>query len=210
MIRAEGSDPLRAVDSMMQTAVALRTAPPLHKAQLVAKMIMEFGVPLDALDSALAGEDPEGQQPGQHNNQEFRDPRLDTLLRHIEQSKAQRDQTQQQRAQQDLASFEQTHEFFADVRADMGDLIEMSNRRGIAMSLDDAYSKAVKLHPEISKVLQHRESAKSANATTASTQRARDASSSVRSQPANIGNGVHKGGNTRDDIMAAYAEISGR
>ncbi len=52
------------------------------------------------------------------------------------------------------------------------------------MSIPEAYSRAVRLHPEVSKVMTQREKAEAATASTATMQRARTASSSVKSRPA--------------------------
>jgi hypothetical protein len=82
-----------------------------------------------------------------------------------------------------VEAFTSTAEFMDDVREDVADMMELASRRGVALTLEDAYNRACKLHPEVSQVLQQREAAKAANALQASTQRARAASSSVRSQP---------------------------
>ena len=211
MIRSEGGEPMQAVGSLLQTAMALRTAPPGHKAQLVAGIIRDYGIDIQQLDTLLAGGQP-GQSQGQPQQAqaEYRDPRVDQLFQQIEEGKRQRAAEQARQTEETINSFKQSHEFFDDVRGDMHDLIEAAGKRGVALSLDDAYSRACKLHPEISNVLQQRESAKTANASQASTQRARDAASSVRSSPANVSNGVHKGSSIMDDIMAARAEVYGR
>ena len=178
MIRAEGSNPLQAIGNLLQTAAALRTAPPTHKAQLVAGLIKTFGVPIEDLDSILAGEQAQGgRQQAQPQPQQFRDPRLDALL-------TQREHHIRQQVSTELAEFEKTHEFFDDVRDDMADLVAMAHQRGVALTTEEAYNKAIRLHPELSKVLEQREAAKAAANAQASTQRTRAAASSVKSQPA--------------------------
>lgn len=181
MIRAEGSTPLKAVSNLLQTAAALRTAPPAHKAQLVAGLVRTYGIPIEALDAALVGEQPQG---GQGQGQPFQDPRVDKLFARIEQAETQRTQAMRQQVDTELASFTATAEFLDDVRDDMADLILMASQRGVALSLQDAYNKAVAMNPELSKVLQQREAAKAAANAQASTQRTKAAASSVKSQPA--------------------------
>jgi len=134
---------------------------------------------------------------------------VDQLLTHLQTAQQQRAAAVQQKVQADMASFQQSHEFFDDVRRDMGDLMEMFHNRGVALSLDEAYDKAVKLHPEISAVLQQREAAKAAGNAQASTQRAKDASSSVRSNPAGATSAA-PGDTLRGAIEAAYSAASRR
>lgn len=181
MIRAEGSDPVKAVGNLLQTAAALRTAPPAHKAQLVAQLVKTYGIPIDALDAALSGE--AIPQPAQQQGQ-FRDPRFDQFLQTLEQRKAQAAQAEAQRVASEMEKFAAEAEFFDDVREDMADLIEAKARRGVELTPKQAYDLACSMHPEISGVISQRQAAASAANAQASTQRARNAASSVKSQPA--------------------------
>lgn len=206
MIRAEGGDTLKAVSSLFQTAAALRTAPPGHKAQLVAQLVRTYGIPIDALDAALSGETPKQSQ--QHQG-EYRDPRLDQLLARAEQAQQAKQQAVIQRAQQEAAAFAEKAEFIEDVRGEMADYIEMKHRQGVEVTLQAAYDWATRGHPEISKVLQQRESAKTVATAQASTQRARDAASSVKTQPAGPQGAASPKG-VRGALEAAFTAHSGR
>jgi hypothetical protein len=183
MIRAEGSTPLQAVSSLLQTAAILRTAPANQKAHVVAGLIRNFGVNVDALAAALNGEEPQGgqqqQQPGP-----YQDPRLDKLLAEVEQAKQQRSAAARQQVDTELAEFAKTHEFFEDVRSRMADLVDMYARQNVALTTEEAYKKAILLDPELSKVMAQREASKAAANANASTQRTKAAASSVKSQPA--------------------------
>lgn len=184
-IRAEGSDPIRMVGNLLQTAVALRTAPPAHRAQLVAQIVKSYGVPIDALDAALVGEQPAG---GQSPNI---DPRsiAEQVRREVLSGLTQRaQQANAARAQQEAAAFEQdpANEFLEDVRQDMADLLEVAGRQGRALSLKDAYDRACRLNDNVRAVLEQRAAAKTAANAQASTQRAKAAGSSVKSQPAGM------------------------
>lgn len=192
MIQAEGSTPMQAVSNLLQTAVALRTAPPAHKAQLVAGLIKSFGVPVEALDAALAGEAmPQGQQ------QPYRDPRVDQMMQMFESAKQERQVVAQRQVQTELQTFAKEHEFYEDLREEMADMVDLSARRGVALSLEDAYNKALKLHPDLSEVLKQREAAKAASTAQAATARSKAASSSVKSAPA-----VSSGGADAKDLRA--------
>lgn len=203
-IRSVGLDPMRAVQGLLQTDHTLRTGPPQQKAELIARMMTAYGVPVEALASALDGTG----QPVQ-SQQQFHDPRVDQILA----QQQQRDQAEQQaklgRAQQTLADFQAKHEFFEDVREEMSFMLELSAKRGIAMTLDDAYNRATQFHPEISQVLKQRDAAKAATNANASTQRAMAAASSVRSTPAAQMNGAQPDG-LRDQLREVVAGLSGR
>ena len=53
------------------------------------------------------------------------------------------------------------NEFYNDVRSDMADLLDMAANRGRKMSMQEAYNTACAAHPQISKVMQSRQSSKS-------------------------------------------------
>jgi hypothetical protein len=194
MIRAEGGHPLQAVGNLLNTAAALRTAPVAHKGQVIASLINTFGIPLEAVNAALGG--PQTGQPSSTQPQmapEYRDPRVDELLSTLREQRTQHLQAIQQKSTADVEAFLASKEFAEDVREEMADLMDvvsMQNQRrlqqGLAptpFTLDDAYNRAVQLKPDIVEVLKQREAAKAAQSSQSSTQRARYAASSVRSQP---------------------------
>lgn len=205
IIRAEGGDPLKVVGGLLQTAVALRTAPPAHKAQLVASLIQTYGVPIEALASAL--DNPQRAQAAAPP--QYQDPRVDQLFAQIEQAKQARQQQLSQSAAQQLAEVQEL-EFFDNVRADMADLIEAKARRGVALTPRQAYDLAVQLDPELSRVMKQREDAKAAAQNQAVTQRAKAAATSVKTQPSGIAPSGDGPRSRRDDIMAAISSLQGR
>lgn len=182
MFQAEGASPIQAAASLFQTAAALRTAPPPAKARIVADIVRTYGIDIGMLDQALAGQAPQ-QSQGQQPQGQFRDPRVDELMSRLQNGERQRQEAAAQKAAGEVHAFGANAEFYEDVRQDMAYVLEDAARRGVAMSIEDAYSRAVKLHPEVSKVMAQREEAKAATATQATTQRARAAASSVKSRP---------------------------
>jgi hypothetical protein len=208
MIRAEGGDVFGTINSLLQTAAALRTAPPAHKGQLIASLIDQFGVDLQHINAAWEGKGPQQQQQPQQSA----DPRFiahqvrQEVMRDLQRE---RQQVHVQKAQQDVETFGQSKEFFDDVKDDVADFLESAAKRGLRMSLEDAYARACALHPEVSRVLEQRRAAEQANTATVSTQRAIRAGSSVKSQPATA---VTSDGPTsrRGDIEAAFGKLSGR
>jgi hypothetical protein len=214
MIRAEGGEPIAAVRELLQTAAALRMAPAPHKAKLVAKMIQTFGIDVQALDAELAGEAapqgmPQAQQPGQ-----FRDPRVDQLLATLQERQVHSQRTAAEQRAQEVAKFAETHEFYEDVREQMADVIELHSKRGSTLSLDQAYTLALKLLPddsEVAQVLRQRAEAKAVTATQAATQRARAAASSVKSEPTSpIGAKAPGERSIFEEVRAQAARLQGR
>ena len=181
-IQAEGSTPVQAVEHLMATAAQLRTAPPQQKAQLVASIIQQYGVDVQALDAVLAGAPmpqgmPQQQQPPS-------DPRVDQLFYALSQQAEQQRQTNYQKAVESVESFGADKPYFDDVRPVMADLIEVAERNGRSLSLEEAYNQAIRIDPEISQVIQQREARERAQTAQASTGRAKAAASSLRSNPA--------------------------
>jgi hypothetical protein len=211
--RGEQYNPIRTVHSLLQTAAALRHASPRDKGQLFARLINDFGGDLEHINAALQGAPAaQGQQPSAAHF----DPQA--LARQVEQSvvtrfQQQREQQVRQRSAQELAEFAETAEFFNDVKPYMRSVLNAAAEGGVddglPTTLKEAYDLACRLHPRISKVLQQREAAEAANATAASTQRARAASSSVRSQPAGAPSAPQPA-SLRGQLEANLAKLSGR
>ena len=208
MIRAEGGEPVAAIQGLLQTAYALRHAPLPVKADMIAKMVKAY-IPgregLEALDRLLAGEAPAAQPQGQ----QFRDPRVDQIMTVLEQNKRAAEQATSQRAEQMIAEV-QGREFFEDLRLDIADILEGAQRRGLSMTLDEAYHRAARADPTISAVLSQRAEAQRLANPNGSTQAARRASSSVRSNPAIPPRGDRSPGDLRADLEAALDSASGR
>jgi hypothetical protein len=210
MLRADGADPFVAISSLFRAAHTLRTGSPQMKARLIANTIREFmpnRAEWEMLDRELAGigAPPDQRQPTQ---QDFRDPRLDPLLERLQQAEQREAQASQQRIASMIEDISK-EEFWEDVKMDVADILDLSARRGLTVSVRDAYTRAVALHPEVSKVMAQREAARRANPT-GSTRTARAAASSVRSTPTTA---VKRGGDAaslRDDIVEAFNESQNR
>ena len=207
MMRAEGAAPMAAIGNLLQTAQQLRTAPPAQKAALVASIVQQFGVDIEALDAALTGQAPQQQrQP-----EAYRDPRVDSLMQRIEAAEQAKAQAVQQEGFQQIQEFVASGEgeFLEDVREVMADLLEVAARRGVALSVKDAYHQAVRLDPKVAGVFAQREAAKSSATATAATQRAKVAASSVKGQPAGASEASKPSG-LRAHLEAAIGGLSGR
>jgi hypothetical protein len=185
-LQAEGVDVLTASANLMQLSSRLRFGTPPEKAQLAAQIIRNYGVDVNALADALDGI-PAQAQPGQMQQQPMmQDPRVDQLFEQLSAMRQNREQQVMERAVGEVEAFGSDKEFFEDVREDMADFLDLATKRGIDLPLDQAYERACRLHPEISKVLVARDRASQAGNLNRSTQQARAAASSVRGTPAGV------------------------
>lgn len=218
LIEAEGASPLDAFHDYLKTATLLRTGAPMDKARVMAQLVQQYGVPLQALDAFLAQairQGPAPMQPPQQQMhtqgpyspglppapQEFRDPRLDRLL-----AQAEANERVTMREQAEAFAADPKHEFFADVRLTMADVMDAAAKRGITMSLEDAYARACQIEPEVKKVLDARAAQGSASAAARTLAQARHAASSLPSAGAPAAakaNGAAQPGSVRDAILGA-------
>lgn len=195
--------PTQVVGNLLQTAAVLHRGSAGDKAALVASIMRGYGVSPDAVADALEGKH---AAPGAHpQGQPYRDPRVDDLLRRQQQMDQQAQQATMTEATSALQAFEATNpEFLDDVRDDMLVLLE-TNR---AKSYDEAYRKACAMSEEVGKVLKQRQEQQRQTAQ-AATVRAKNAASSVRSEPAAPGTGAQPN-SIRGALEAAFAAHSGR
>jgi len=191
LMEAEGGEPLSAFHDYLRAATLLRTGPPGDRAAFVAALVQRYAVPLDALDAHLAsairggGQMPvypnaqAGMPPQMPQQQQFRDPRLDALLQQVEQQNA-------DGIRGEVAAFKADgkHEFFDDVRLTMADVMDAAAKRGIEMSMEDAYQRAIMIEPEVRKVVESRGMRMSASQAARTLAAARHASSSLTTGPA--------------------------
>jgi hypothetical protein len=155
VLAAEGAqDPVTGVHELMKVVATLQSGSPQQKAEKIAGFISHYGVPIDALDNLLAGNT---AAPVNDPMRQMLDDRLkpvDNLLQRMDHAERQRNYDANQKAIQEVTTFkaDPLHEFYTDVQGDMADMVEMAEKRGYVMPLQEAYDKACALHPEISNV----------------------------------------------------------
>ena len=152
MIEQDGSNVVRSIGQLMDTAKRLRTSPGHEKATLVAGLIKQFGVDVQQLDRALTGLPVQADPIAQRIEQEM------APVRQWQQQMAQQQQVQQQQQDQELQKkvndFYQTDpEFLNDVQQK---LVEIYDGQ---MPLQDAYEEACWSTPSVRKVLLQRQEA---------------------------------------------------
>jgi len=191
---AMNGGPGKTIQTLLQTGASLQMGSPTQKAQMVAQLINQFGVDIQALDQLLVGQTPKEKPENQFN--QILDQRLAPLQQQLSEYQR-REQAMQQQEQGKIVSeidgFAAEHEFYMDVRGDMADILDMAANRGQPMTLKQAYEKACVLHPEISNILQSRQKAP--------TPQQRRAASSISGSPSGT-----DGGSAADSIRAAIED----
>lgn len=202
-------EPLRVVGNLVQTAAQLQTGPIPHKAAIIASLVKGYGVPIEALAAALDGQPaPAGQGQGQPLDEASLTARVrQQVMQELQQRQS---QVLAQQSTAAINAFAEGKEYIDDVAPEMAALLEAAARRGVEMSLEEAYTRACYANPEVRGLRAQHEAAEAAKAQVASTQRARAAASSVRSQPVAATPAKQGNGSAYDDVMAAVAAHNGR
>lgn len=217
MLNAENTTPIKAIDALLRTAAALRTSPPMQKAELVANMIQQYGIDLGMLDQHLVSRmrgQPAPNDPLGPFMQQL-DQRLQPMQQFMQQFQQRQQETmaqQRQKTQETLEQFmnDPANEFARDVALDMADILDLAASRGQQMSLQDAYARATMLHPQISEIVAQRKLASSASQQSEAARRAQAASASVGNSGApSQGSEGGEGDDVRSAIVAAM-KSSGR
>jgi hypothetical protein len=164
VIAAEGApDALTGIEELVKTVATLRMGSAQQKAQKVAGFIEHYGIDVNQLDDILTAKMNGTTAPADKNDPIQR--MLDERLAPVNDLLAQMNETKratQFQANQDLINEVQTfkqdpaHEFYTDVQHDMADMVEMAQKRGVNMPLQEAYDKACALNPQISAALAQR------------------------------------------------------
>lgn len=206
VLTAEGANtPMEAIQGLFDVAARLRLGSPQQKAAQLANLVGHYGVDINMLDQALAGQAPNPSDPTSQLDQ-LLDQRLAPVNEFLQQQQQVQQQqvTQQQEAiNNELQEFSKTAEFINDVRYDMADLIDLASKQGRQMSFKEAYDKACAMNPEISKVLQQREEAEKLKNAEQETSRKLAASSSI---PSNNSSNV-QGGKTPADLRGQIESV---
>ena len=199
-LQARGQSPDQVIGNMLRTEQALSHPDERMRANVLAQALKTYSVSVESLAAALDGA-PHQQTQQAINPQEIIRQARDEFARDLQ---AQRTASASQSAAAEIESFTPAAEFLDDVRDMAADLLESSARRGIALSLQDAYEQACWSSPGIRKVLQQREASKQAATGTRATQRARAAAVSVRSTPGGSASSAPPGESWREHLEAAW------
>lgn len=205
IIRSMNTTPKEAITNVMQTATALIIGTQEQKCAVITEMVQRYGVDLSQLDKMLTAA---LQNPGKLTHiagnpaPQPLDPRLQRLFV-LEERLATADGQKHQRLTEEAAAevnkvLNEPH--YEDVKMDMADIMEISAKHGHIMTIQQAYTKACQIHPEIGKLVAQ-PAAKPANTVA----RARRAASSVKGAPG----GPVSGGNMtrREQLEASWNSV---
>jgi 3-keto-L-gulonate-6-phosphate decarboxylase len=216
-INASGADALGMMTQLFQADNALRHGSVADKAQVIANIIKSYGVDLVTLDSVLAGQAPTSDPTTMMADRLRREmqQQLQPVMQFVGQQQAQRQRAMAEintNASTDVEAFaaDEGHEFFDDVRDLMADIMDLHTARGATISLQDAYDRAIKIHPQVSEVFAKRAESERASAAAQAAQRARRTAVSLSSAPAPAGAVPGPAGDDRRAVIeAAWDQSSG-
>jgi len=156
-----GGPPAQVIGNLLQTASILQMGSPVQRAQQVATLITQFGVNIDALAAALDG----APQPAGVQRESEMTTAINTALKPYQEMLSQQQQFQQQQYQQgqqvvdtDIQAFaaDAKNEFYNDVKIDMADIFDLAEKRGIEMTMPEAYRRACLIRPDIQAIVKGR------------------------------------------------------
>ena len=198
-----------AVQRLLQAETMLATGTRTEVAGYMAKLIKDYDVDIAMLDSVLSGQQQAPQQQSQQT------PDIQAIVnQQVQQALAPLIQERQQKQQQSYQAVVSTVEdmsldpqypHFDQLREDMADIVDMKAKRGIAISLPEAYAIAAQMNSEVASQMQRQTVMNTAAQQHQQAQRAKLAASSVTGSPAGGGSQVVVGdGSLRGAIEAAF------
>ena len=208
-----GMTPLQVVNNLLQADQLLSTAPQAQKAVFMAKLINDYGIDLATLDAALSGDDPSREPQSQLES--LIDRKLQPLQEFVQTAQQRRQQAEQQEYSQQaqhiqaMANDDQNFPHMQLVAAEMADLMEVSARRRVYMTPEEAYKRAVAMNPQAQAAEQGREGQQRARVAHDAATRSLGASLSVSGSPAGLKQTVAPN-DLRGTIEAAWAQAQGR
>ena len=211
-IQANGIDPVTAAKNLFEADHRLSTGHPRDRAQYLAQLIMEYGISVEDLDTALVplvqGRQTQPAAPaGGVDIAAIVQQQLSQALAPIMQERQQAQMRSQQEVEQTVEqmALDPKYPFFDEVRMDMADLIDLSAKRGVVLSLDEAYSRAVRMNPDTYGQLERQSTVSAATQAHQAAMRAKAAGSSISGAPAGGGGQANGGdGSLRGAIEAAF------
>jgi len=194
ILRADGVEPVQAIQALMQTYHVLTRASPAQKAQALADLAQQFGVDLPSGD---------GSQPATRA-----DDGLYAKVAALEQELQNRRLAEQNAEQSSIASmiadFQAKAPHFEAVRLHMGALLQS----GLAKDMQDAYDQACMAHPEIRTTMLAEQEAKRREDAERKAAAARKAAA-VNVTSRGVQSAAKPVGSMEDTMRARYRELHG-
>lgn len=222
-IQSLGVHPMVAANELFKADHVLYTSPMPQRAAKMAELIDFYSVDLQELENALLARQPNNAARAPAPSADVArivQEQLEPLRQFVSVQQQQEMARQQQAIQQVTATVEQMaadnikFPFFEDVRQDMADIIEIQSKKGLYLTPEQAYNRAIAMNPEVSaqvaQLAAKTKQQQAARGASARAQRALAASKSVVGAPGGVGGGE---GNTKDrraTIAAAFDAMEGR
>lgn len=212
-------NPISAINNLLGVERTLVSGTAQDKVTLVARMIDRFGIDIQMLDAALSN------QPAPQQNQQLSqiEQLLNQRLAPIQDFLGQQQQREQAQVRQieeraahtvESMGMDPNYPYFEDVRQDMADIIEMGARRGVAISMEDAYTRAVRMNDTTFQATNARETSQAATQAALQqhqiAQKAKGAAVSVSGSPMGTGANAGNPADLRGTIAAAFSDTGGR
>lgn len=200
--------PLEAASAALNTMNTLSSGSESDKAQEVARIISQYGIDIQTLDDAIVSGSPNG---GQHKDpqtarfEQMLEERMAPFNQILGQQKQDQQRQQQQKSDQAMSEvhkFSESAEFLNDVREDMADIIEIADKRGVQLTLKQAYDRACAANSDINSVMDQRKLDSEVTGRKTSLTSKRAAASSISGRQGGNGGG-RQGQSLRDTIMSA-------
>jgi hypothetical protein len=222
-IQSFGVHPIVAVNELLKADHLLYSSPMPQRAALMAKLIQDYGVDVVELDKALSGVvNPQQQQQNpQYQIESTLNSLLEERLKPLNQFIQTQAQQEQQRRQQESMAADSTIEqmaadnvkypHFDSVRQDMADIIEIQSKKGVYLTLEQAYNRAVGMNPEVSQLVAQEQAKSRLQSQHQRAKTALSASRSVNGAP--MGAPGLDSANVKDrraTIAAAFDALEGR
>jgi len=214
-----GGNAMTAMTNLLAVERQLFNGTPQDKAQLVANMVKQFNIDVRALDAAIVGQAPPEDVAQQSSIERILEQRLAPLQQFVQSQQQREQQVRYQQEQQVTQTIEQMavdpqYPYFDEVRDLMADIVEVNARRGIAISLPDAYTKAVRMNDDTYQASTARDSSQAATQAALQAhqqaQRAKGAAVSVGGAPGAPGTNVGNPTDLRGTIASLIGDTGSR
>jgi len=216
-IQSQGIHPIAAIQELLKADHILSTAPKGKRAEFMAKLISDYDIDVAALADALDGKPT--TDPTTSAVEKLLQERLQPFMKFI-QDQTQGNQQAQQRQQQKMAedievmAADPKYPEFDTIREDMADIIDLQSKKGVYLTLEQAYTRAIAMNPEVSeRVRKQTEGAQRQAAAKDKAEKARKAlaaSVSVNGAPEGSPSGANTVNGRRATIAAAFDQLEGR
>lgn len=212
-------NPVAALESLLNVEKTLVSGTAGTKAELVAHIIKQFDIDIGTLDSLLAGQAPAPEVQQLSQVEQLLNQRLQPMMTFLERQQQMERQQLQQIEQQAVMTVEQMaqdpdYPYFSEVRNDMADLIEIFAKKGVSLSLQEAYNKAVRINDGTFQAANIRSSTQSATQAALNAhqqaQKAKGAAVSVSGSPTGIGQSAGNPSDLRGTIAGALDSLGSR